>query len=259
MTKHPGFGALLARLLNHRELGTEALAERAGTAESEIRQVLAGKAPEVELLRWLAPAVGLQVLDLFVLAGAAVPDDVAPVDAAAQEWVWHLVADGVHLPAAGRRELLGLVRSLPEAEPSSPFAPKLLADPADGPGAWIIRMLQYRNLSRTGMAHTLAVVTPTYLSAATYGAIGAGRKVLTPRLVTDFAGLLGMDPGALAALTGVILPGAPRPPAPETRDAAALLWEARRLSAAQARHVAGLARSMRGDSGDGYHLNLPAS
>ncbi|WP_329235981.1 hypothetical protein OG488_33280 [Streptomyces sp. NBC_01460] len=258
MTEYPGFGALLARLLHHRELDAEVPAERAGSAADEIRAVLAGQAPEEELLRRLAPAVGLHALDLFILAGGAVPDDVAPVDAAAEQWVGHMVIDGVHLPAAGRRELLRLIRSLPKAEPSSPFAPRLLAQPADGPGAWIIRMLQYRNLSRTGMAHLLAVVTPTCPSAATYGAVGAGRKSLTPRLVTDFAGLLGMDPGELAALTAVVLPGVPRPPAPEVQDAAALLWEARRLSAAQACHVSGLARSMRGDSDAGYRLNLPA-
>ncbi|MFD5876881.1 hypothetical protein [Streptomyces sp. NPDC060322] len=41
--------------------------------------MLAGQAPEEELLRRLAPAVGLHVLDLFILAGAAVLDDVAPV------------------------------------------------------------------------------------------------------------------------------------------------------------------------------------
>ncbi|MFD5876880.1 hypothetical protein [Streptomyces sp. NPDC060322] len=170
-----------------------------------------------------------------------------------------MVIDGVHLPAAGRRELLRLIRSLPKAEPSSPFAPRLLAQPAGGPGAWIIRMLQYRNLSWTGMAHLLAVVTPTYPSAATYGVIGAGRTGLTPRPVTYLARLLGMDPGELAALPGVVLAGAPPPPAPEVEDAAALLWEARRLSAAQACHVSGLARSMRGDSADGYRVNLPAS
>ncbi|MFJ8871238.1 hypothetical protein ACIRD6_36495 [Streptomyces sp. NPDC102473] len=107
------------------------------------------------------------------------------------------------------------------------------------------------------MAHLLAVVTPTYPSAATYGVIGAGRTGLTPRPVTDVARLLGMDPGELAALSGVVLPGAP--PSPEVEDAAALLWDAGRLSAAQACHVCGLARSMRVDSADGYRVNLPAS
>lgn len=68
-----------------------------------------------------------------------------------------------------------------------------------------------------------------------------------------------MDARLLAALTGVVLRDAPLPPAPEAVDAAALLWEARRLSAAQARHVADVARSMRGESRGSYRINLPGS
>jgi hypothetical protein len=43
----------------------------------------------------------------------------------------------------------------------------------------------------------------------------------------------------------------PLPPSSEAVDAAALLWEARRLSAVQARHLSELARSMHGDSHNG--------
>jgi hypothetical protein len=136
-----------------------------------------------------------------------------------------MVMDAVHLPATERRELLQLIRSLPQEERRSAFAPKRLAPLADGPGGWVIRTLQYRNLNWLGIAMTLAIVTPTYLSAATYGVIGSGRMELTPRLVTDFAALLGIDAREPAALTGVALREAPPPPAPETVDAAALLWE----------------------------------
>ncbi|MGW7103749.1 hypothetical protein [Streptomyces sp. NPDC054838] len=92
------------------------------------------------------------------------------------------------------------------------------------------------------MAKMLAVLTPTYLSAATYGVIGAGRKESTPRLVTDFAALLGIDASELAALTGVLLSEVSRSPGPETMDAAALLWEVCRLN-----------------SRDGYLINRPGS
>jgi hypothetical protein len=102
-----------------------------------------------------------------------------------------------------------------------------------------------------GMARALAFVTPTYLSAATYGVIASGRKELTPRLVTDFACLLGIDARELALLTGVLLREVPPPPSSEAVDAAALLWEVRRLSALQARHVSEVARSLREDSPDG--------
>lgn len=252
MTQPPGFGARLAWLLDHRGLDAEMLADRAGSTADEIRGVVAGETPGEGLLRRLAPALGFHALDLFVLAGPAVPEDLAPLDATAARCVRDAVLDALHLPAAGRQELLRLIRSLPQQERSAAFAPKRLADPADGPGAWLVRMLQYRNLDWSGMAYILASVTPTYLSTVTYGAIGAGRTELTPRLVTDFAALLGMDARELAGLTGVTLPEVPRPPAPEAVDAAALLWEARCLSATQAREVSELAGSMRDGSRDGH-------
>ncbi|MFI5533021.1 hypothetical protein ACIA8O_31235 [Kitasatospora sp. NPDC051853] len=259
MTEHQGFGTMLAWLLEHRHLGVRELAGRAGSATGEVRAVLAGAAPGEGLLRRLAPALGFRAVDLFVLAGVAVPEDLAPTDVAAQQWVPYVVMDGLHLPAAGRRELLRLARSLPQAERNSPFAPKLLAPLDGGPGSRVIRMLQYRNLTWPGIAKTLGVATPTYLSAPTYGVIGKDLKELTPRLVTDFATLLGIDARELAGLTGVTLQEAPPPPAPEAADAAELLWAARRLSAAQARQLAELARSMREEPRNGYTLNLPGA
>ncbi|MER6290464.1 helix-turn-helix transcriptional regulator [Streptomyces sviceus] len=246
-TEHPGFGALLTRLLNHRGLGGQDLADRAGVGEGEVRAVLAGDDPGANLLRRLAPALGLHTVDLFVLARRAVPDDMAPLDAAAAPWVKSAVTAAVRLPATERRDLLRLVRSLPQEERHSRFAPRPVMPLAGGPGTWVVRMLQYRNLTWSGMAATLAFTTPTYLSAATYGVIGSGRKELTPRLVTDFAALLGIDARDLAALTDVVLREVPPSPTPHVVDAAALLWAARRLSAAQARHVCELARSLRKD------------
>ncbi|MFE3942453.1 hypothetical protein ACFXPV_11380 [Streptomyces sp. NPDC059118] len=259
MTEHPGFGAMPAWLLDRRELGGRESAGRSGLSEDGVRAVLAGDGPGDELLRRLAPALGFHGVDLFILAGLAVPDDMAPLDAAAAMWMKNTVVDAVRLPAAGRRELLRLIRSLPQEERRTGFAPKRLAPLAGGPGARLVRMLQYRNLNWSGMAMTLASVTPTYLSAATYGVIGSGRKELTPRLVTDFAAVLGIDARDLAALTGVILREVPPPPPPEAVDVAALLWAGRRLSAAQAQHVSELACSMRGDSRDAHLRELPGS
>ncbi|MET7690771.1 hypothetical protein ABZT06_22825 [Streptomyces sp. NPDC005483] len=189
------------------------------------------------------------------LAGLAVPDELAPLDAAAERWAPHIVLDALHLPVPQRRELRQLIHALPQEERISVFTPKRLA-PLAHPGGWVIRMLQYRNLGWTGMGKLLAVVTPTYLSASTYSAIGFGRQELTPRMVTDFAALLGIDARELAALTSVYLREMPPPPTPEAVEAAALLWEARRLSVGQARHIAELARSMRGDSRE-YFTNSP--
>ncbi|MGW1818671.1 hypothetical protein ACWCQM_34555 [Streptomyces sp. NPDC002125] len=77
--------------------------------------------------------------------------------------------------------------------------------------------------------------------------------------MTDFAALLGVNAGELAALTGIHLREVPPPAAPGAVDAAVLLWEVRRLSAGQAEHVTELARCMRGDSTREYVLNLPGS
>ncbi|MGW1215706.1 hypothetical protein ACWD5F_39370 [Streptomyces sp. NPDC002499] len=261
MTERPDFGGMLARLLDHRGLGAQELADRADSTADEVRAVLAGEPPVEGLHQRLAPALGFHAVDLFILAGLAIPDDLAPLDAEAGRWASHLVMNAVHLPAAGRRELLQIIRSLPQEERRSTFIPTGLAPlPEDSrPGDQVIRMFWYRNLNWTGMAHTLSVVTPTYLSASTYGVISDGRKGLTPRLVTDFAALLGIDASELAKLTGIHLPESPPPAPPEAVDAAALLWEIRRLSAAQTQHAAELARSMRGEPADWYTVNLPGS
>ncbi|MER5934245.1 hypothetical protein [Streptomyces sp. NPDC002054] len=53
------------------------------------------------LLRRLATVLGFHAVDLCVLAGLAVPDDMAPLDATAERWVPYVMMDVVHLPAAG--------------------------------------------------------------------------------------------------------------------------------------------------------------
>ncbi|MFD3524194.1 hypothetical protein [Streptomyces sp. NPDC058653] len=247
MMENRGFGAVLERLLDHRMLSAQALADRAGSTGDEVRAVLAGKSPSEVMLRLLAPALDFHAVDLFILAGWAVPDDLAPLDATAAKWSTRIVTDAARLPETGRRELLQLIRSLPQEERRAGFVLKPPMSLTGGPGAWVVRMLQYRNLNWMGIAKTLASATPTYLSAATYGVIGSGRQELTPRLVTDFAALLGIDACELAVVTGVPLRQVPPPPSAEAADVAELLWEARRLSAVQARHVSELARALRGD------------
>ena len=124
MTGDPTFGAMLARLLEHREVDPLELAGRAGLPEDGVRSVLAGEAPDDELLRQIAPALGFHAVDLFLFSGLAVSDHLAPLDALAERWVPYIVMDAVHLPAAGRRELLQLIRLLPQEERGSAFDPK---------------------------------------------------------------------------------------------------------------------------------------
>ncbi|MEV0091992.1 hypothetical protein [Streptomyces sp. NPDC050738] len=258
MTEPLEFGTMLAWLLDHRALDARELAERAESTADDIRAVCAGSIPGPELLRQLAPALGFHAADLFILAGLQVPDDLAPLDAAAGRWGARIVMDAVHLPSAGRQEVLRLIRSLPREKRSSPFSPHQYGNLSDRPGGRLIRMASYRNLGRSDLAHVLAVLTPSYLSASTYTVIGADRKELTPRLVADFASLLGVDARELAGLTGVALSESPAPAAQEAVDAAALLWAARGLSTTQAESVAELAHSLRDEPRNEYRLNVTA-
>lgn len=121
-----------------------------------------------------------------------------------------------------------------------PLQQRTPADPArypDGPGALLMRLIANRNLGLRSAAATFLLVTGRYWSATTYRAIGDGRKALTLDLVVDFATVLGISAGVLAALTGFELADAPRQPV----DAAELIWAARRLTATQVRQVVSFA------------------
>src|SRR5580698_5923604 len=82
MSEYPGFGILLARLLESRELDAQSLP---GTENErgELRAALDGAAPGRPLLQWLAAALGMHVPDLYVIAGMEVPPELAPLDATA--------------------------------------------------------------------------------------------------------------------------------------------------------------------------------
>lgn len=90
MTESPGLGARLAWLLEHRRVGAEELADRAGANVDQVRTVLMGETPGDEMLRQLAAPLGLHAVDLFILADSAVPEDSAPLDSAAGQWVRHI-------------------------------------------------------------------------------------------------------------------------------------------------------------------------
>lgn len=246
MTGYSGFGLLLAKLSDRRELDIGALAREAGVPEPELQGVFAGVVPSPSLLRQLGPALGLHAEDVFVIAGARVPDDLAPLDAEARRWVPYVVEHAVDLPPEKSRELRHLIRSLPRHElVQSPPFPQLYDPPAGPPGALLVRMLRYRNLDWMGMARTFLFLTGRYWSAATYGMVGAGRKELTPDLVADFGTVLGIPAGDLAALTGITLTERPRTHEPVAVEMAELIWDLRRLTADQVRHTSEAAASMR--------------
>jgi hypothetical protein len=238
MTEFPGFGGLLARLSEYDGVGPAELAERAGATERELRAVLGGAAPDAPLLHRLAPALDLRVPDLFAVAAMDVPRDLAPIDEHAGVRVPWLAMKARDLPAERRTELLDFVRRLPQERRTGPVPPPRLHERYEpGFGALLVRMLATRNLSLVGVTQALWAVSGPCLAASTIGQVGRGRKELTPDLLVAFAHALGVAPGRLSALTGVGLDGPPPEHDPSLADAAALLWEARRLNSAQVKRI----------------------
>ncbi|MFI6033073.1 hypothetical protein ACIBBD_02590 [Streptomyces sp. NPDC051315] len=237
MTAQAGFGVLLGRLMDHRELGVGLLSRQAEFGEAGLRAVLKGTAPDPMLLRRLAPALGWRTADLFALAGPPLPEDLAPLDATAGRLVPHLVKRAVSLAPERRRELLRRVRSWPRENRTVPVrSPRPSEQYPPLFGAALLRMLANRNLDWTGSARVLHLVSGLYVSAATIGGVGHGRVEPTRDLLADVAVVLGIPVGDLVAMAGPVgeaglqwgerLPG--RHPAGP--DVAELLVELARLS-----------------------------
>jgi transcriptional regulator with XRE-family HTH domain len=234
MAEYPGFDVLVARLAGHRGLGVRALAGRAGVSQLELRQVFDGVPPSPALLRRLAPALGLRSPDLFVIAGANVPREWAPLDELAGGEVPGLAMRMRRLPPGPRGELLAFARALPQQGRTRPLRePRAYERYEPGFGAMLLRMLAHRNLTWAGGAEALYAVSGPCLSAAALGGIGHGSMELTPDLLTAFAHVLGLDPTHLAALTDTPLPDGTPPPDRSLTDVAELIWESRRLTSTQ--------------------------
>lgn len=243
MTELPDFDVLLARLAGHRQLDIADLSRSAEMPEPELRSVYEGTAPSPSLLRRLAPVLRLHAADLFVIAGLAIPDELAPLDARARDLVAGLVQDAVGLPLERRRRLLQLARTLPQESRTEPVrTPQVYEQFERGPGGVQLGMVGNRNLSWSGIARTFVSLTGRYWAASTYGAVGNGRKEVTPDLLADFATVLGVPVDTLSVLTGVDVPDGPPPQSPAAVDAAGLLWDVRRLTVDQVRQVAEAAR-----------------
>ncbi|MFF5016217.1 hypothetical protein [Streptomyces sp. NPDC001165] len=246
MVEYPGFGVLLARLSDHRSLDAGTLSRQAGIPELELLRLFEGAVPTPPLLRRLAPALRMHTADLFVMAQAAVPDDLAPVDVGARGEIPGLVKHAMLLPSDRRAELRSLVRSLREEGCALPSRPVLPYEPGRAsPGGLMVRMVFNRNVGWAGMAKVFLVLTGRYWSPSTYAQVAAGRKELTPDLVTDFGTVLGIPAQDLSALAGLGPLGEASGQEPTAADVAALLWDLRTLSADQVLRVAAVTRSMR--------------
>ena len=251
MTDHPGFGVLLTRLLKYRGMDIAWMSTSSGVAESEIRSVIDGALPSESLLHALAPAFGFHTADLFIMADVPLPEALAPLDPAAGDVISSLVTRMMALPPGQRLRIHRLVEELPqEPQPGNEaFKPRWTFNQTEaGPGAMLVSMLfSNRNLhSPTDAAKTVATLTRgrMYLSAATYMVIGHGRTSVRPDWVTGFATALGIPAGDLAAITGIEASGEPVRTDPLASEVAELIWNLRRLSATQAKHVLHEANAM---------------
>ncbi|MEV7684027.1 hypothetical protein AB0O64_36655 [Streptomyces sp. NPDC088341] len=245
MTEGGGFGVLLERLAERRQLDIGVLGRSADVAESELLSVSRGGEPSPCLLRRLAPALGLHTSDLFVIAGAEVPDDLAPADPKAGWRVPHLVRRAVALPSEQRNVLRRFVASLPREERTRPVRrPLAYGQYPDGPGALLVRLVHNRNLGWTAMAKTFLVVTNRYWSAATYGGVGRGTIPLTADLLADFCAVLDVPSDDLAALTGIALPAVSSHAKPSVAGVAELIWDVRDLTERRLQEIGDLAGSM---------------
>ncbi|MDQ0364026.1 hypothetical protein [Catenuloplanes indicus] len=197
--------------------------------------------PDPDLLRRLAPALGLRTADLFVIAGQPVPDELGSAWPTSPWDVGAIVRHLVRMDADRRRQLTAVIRSLP-VEPR--IGPTPDDEYPDTPGALLLRLLRNRNI-RPYNARILAEIGDgPHVSDATVAGLGSGRVVVTPQYVTAFAHLLGYPPADMVALTGIgpVVEDARAHPA--AAEIAALTWHARQLNSEQLSTVIAAARSM---------------
>ncbi|MFJ6200003.1 helix-turn-helix domain-containing protein [Micromonospora sp. NPDC092111] len=245
MSSEADLSTPMTRLLEHRKLSPLDLARRTGVGAQEVRAFLNGATPNPVLLRQLASTVDLHAADLLVIAALPVPDELAPLDAAAGRLAATLVGHTIRLPALHRHQLRQAVRALPQetrTQSVPPLSPREQYPP--GPGGLILHMLRNRNLDWIGAAKCLARLTPHYLAASTLGMIGHGRKELTSDLLVSFATLLAVPADDLAALTGIAIPHGQTSINAAASDAARLIWDIRRLTVDQTQQILDEAASM---------------
>ncbi|MEV8517494.1 XRE family transcriptional regulator [Dactylosporangium sp. NPDC051484] len=207
----------------------------------ELAAVLAGGYAGAALLRRLAPALDLHAADLFVIAGHDVPGDLAPASGTHPWHVGHVMRSAMRLLGPRLERLHHYIRSLPVLVPDEPLRP---ARVPPGPGALVMGLLANRNI-RPHIAQLLHDVGDgPYVSDSTIYHVVRGESALTPRYITAFAAVLGIEAGDLAALTGVGPSTDTARLYPRRAELAALAWDARRLNSEQLSQVEVLASDL---------------
>jgi hypothetical protein len=234
------FGAMLARLLEHRALEAGDLAAAAGVPESDLRAALAGAEPSEAALRGLGPALGLHASDLFLIAGQPVPDDLAPAGrgGSVDSLVWTIV----YVPPIGRRVRDMVLQASSEAAatplPEDRRPPEYGRWSRPGFGALLLRLFGNRNMSVLDAVKVLLSVAGFGpWSAATLSLVGQGRKEVSGELLAACSVVLGIALGDLAALAGMATPEPGRRTAPTAAEAVAVIWAARGLTAERIEHI----------------------
>jgi len=225
------------------------LSSASGIPEAELRSVVSGTPPLASHLDGLAPAPGFHAVDLYVIAGVLVPGTLTPRDPTTASAVAALARITMALPSGQRIRVHRFVDELQLELEGRPAALPFIYDQHEaGFGAMVASLLcGNRNLhSLTAVAKPLAALTEgqVYLAASTIGGIGRGRVPLSSDRVEAFATALGIPASDLAAITGVELREPSWPDDPLVSDMAGLLWNCRRLTAAQVGLVRDEAESM---------------
>jgi hypothetical protein len=221
--------------MQRRGLGVDVLSSSVG--RRDLALVLDGGAPTPPALRGLAPALGLHAADLFVIAGLAVPDDLAPGRGRTAGWLPSVVSAAIDEPDV-LLELRDFARSLRIQAPDPLPAPPVRQRYPPGFGGILVRLLHNRNLDWLPSAkvlYHLAGIGP--LAAATIGMVGLDKKALTPELVAGFATVTGIPVGDLAALVGTDPPDVSWTAHPAASEAAGLIWDCRSLTDDQLRQL----------------------
>lgn len=240
MEEPPGFGTMLTRLLSHKNLTASSLARRMNIPESDLQAVLDGAESNDTLVWKLAPELGLHVADLFVIAGMPVSEELAPVDAGIGRLVAGLVQDAMDLPPKSRTRVLEDLRRLPQQNrtQAAPVIPNEVYERfPPGLGKILVLMLRNRNLDWLPATELIYRADGPILSGSMIGSVGLGRKEVTPRLLAAFAMVLGIPVADLAAIGGMRSQLANNPANLDLGDMAAMIWEARRLTADQVRQA----------------------
>lgn len=257
MMEQPSFKVLLTRLSEHRGLDIGGLSREALVPEPELQLMLDGAMPSSSVLQSVARAFDLHIADFLVMAGQPVPDDLVPLDAKGRSMMDELVRYAIRLDEGQRHRLRLYAQSLPQQEHGQQVSmPPAYEQYEPSFGAVIVTMLRNRNLDWSNSAKILFRLTGVGpLSASTVGAIGHGRKELTPELLVGLATMLAIRADDLAAVIGIELTNGVSPASPVAKDVAELIWDIRRLTAGQVRQVCDAAML----AGSGLAEEMPPS